>query len=161
MPVRRLLHLRRAARLAALVAAAACEHPLGAAVQPPVVLQTPTAGEILAQRDRWLGAGVTHYAFVYEETGFLICCTEGRPLVVEVQGDSLLAAVPVSGPPCGAGCGGKSIATLFDLAVRAANDGVLTTISFDPVLHYPTRMDLAGPPDASGSELASDLKPLP
>lgn len=48
---------------------------------------------------------------------------------------------------------------IFERAIQAARDGALSGVDFDPQLHYPTRIDLAGPPDASGSEFAGDLRP--
>ena len=46
---------------------------------------------------------------------------------------------------------------LFGLAEREVRDGALGAITFDPQLHYPRRMDILGPPDASGSKFAANL----
>jgi hypothetical protein len=50
---------------------------------------------------------------------------------------------------------------LFERAAQAVRVKALSAITYDPVFDYPTRMDLAGPPDASGSVFASDLQLLP
>lgn len=55
----------------------------------------------------------------------------------------------------------RVVPTLYDPALAALAGGTLTSITFDTVFNYPTRMDLAGPPDASGSILASHLELLP
>ena len=47
------------------------------------------------------------------------------------------------------------------LAAQAARDRNLTSITFHPLLHYPVRMDLGGPPDASGSVFAAHLARSP
>jgi hypothetical protein len=49
---------------------------------------------------------------------------------------------------------------LFNLALGAADGGDLTAIQFDSALRFPRRIDIAGPPDASGSLFASNLQPL-
>ena len=50
---------------------------------------------------------------------------------------------------------------LFDQAQAALAAGTLTAIAYDSTLDFPSRMDLAGPADASGSIFASSLQPLP
>jgi hypothetical protein len=44
---------------------------------------------------------------------------------------------------------------------QAADAGMLRGVRFDPVLGYPTEIDLDGPPDASGSVFATGLRALP
>jgi Family of unknown function (DUF6174) len=61
----------------------------------------------------------------------------------------------------GAPASWPTIDKLFDEAMEAAADGSLRGARFDPALDYPTEIDLAGPPDASGSVFASGLLPLP
>jgi len=50
---------------------------------------------------------------------------------------------------------------LFDQAEAALAAGTLTAITYDSTLDFPSRLDLAGPPDASGSIFASSLELLP
>jgi hypothetical protein len=124
----------------------------------------PTVEDVLTERALWSAQGLTAYSFDYEEAGFFICCTEGQVLRLDVRNDTVVSAVfaatgqPVSG--CPPSCPGATIDRLFALALQALHDQRLSRIAFDPLLHYPTRMDLAGPPDASGSENATDLQPL-
>src|SRR5260370_17865434 len=113
----------------------------------------PIVGDLFAPRAIWSREGLRSYSYDYTETGFFICCTEGQQLKLEVRNDTVASAVfaatgqPVSG----------SLATLptidglFDRAEQAARDHRLGRILFDPRLHYPVRIDLAGPPDSSGS----------
>ena len=54
-----------------------------------------------------------------------------------------------------------TIDKLFDEATQAAASGTLRGARFDPTFDYPSELDLAGPPDASGSVFASGLLLLP
>jgi hypothetical protein len=134
------------------VAALACGNPTG-----------PTSGDLLAQRALWSRQDLKNYSYDYTETGFFICCTEGRQLKLEVRSDTVVSAVfdatgqPVPGSPARL----PTIDVLFDLAERAARDHRLGGILFDAGLHYPVRIDLTGPPDASGVEFAAHVTPLP
>jgi hypothetical protein len=53
-----------------------------------------------------------------------------------------------------------TIDQLFERAEAASAGGTLTGITFNPHFHFPTEMDISGPPDASGSVLASNLHPI-
>jgi hypothetical protein len=84
-------------------------------------------------------------------------------LTLEVRNDTVVSAVfAATGQPA-TGSPGRvpTIDALFDLAMQAARDHRLGAVRFDPRLHYPVRIDLAGPPDASGSELAAHVQRLP
>jgi hypothetical protein len=123
----------------------------------------PSRDDVIAHHASWSTHGLTKYSYVYEETGYFICCTEGQQIRLIVINGVVASAVfvetgqPVPGSPSGF----PTIDALFERAVRAAEATALSAIAYDPVLDYPTRMDLAGPPDASGSVFASDLQPLP
>ena len=54
-----------------------------------------------------------------------------------------------------------TIDQLFTMGIHAAVDNSLTGVTFDPTFDFPLQMDLAGPPDAAGSVLASHLELLP
>ena len=134
------------------VATLACGSPSG-----------PTSGDLLAQRALWSRQGLKNYSYDYTETGFFICCTEGQQMRLQVRNDTVVSAVlaatgqPVPGSPPRL----PTIDALFALAEQAARDHRLSGILFDPLLHYPVRIDLAGPPDASGSEFAAHVQRLP
>ena len=134
------------------VATVACGNAMG-----------PIVGDLFAQRAIWSRQGLRSYSYDYTETGFFICCTEGQQLKLEVRNDTVVSAVfaatgqPVSGSLARL----PTIDGLFDLAEQAARDHRLGGMLFDPLLHYPVRIDLAGPPDASGSELAAHVQRLP
>ncbi len=123
----------------------------------------PTVDDVLTEQARWSTEAVTAYSYDYQETGFFICCTKGQTLTLQVRNDTVVSAVfagtgqPV--PQCPPSCPGATIDRLFERAIQAARNGALSGIVFDRELHYPTRIDLAGPPDASGSEFAAHLKP--
>jgi hypothetical protein len=123
----------------------------------------PIVGDLLAQRAMWSRQGLKSYSYDYTETGFFICCTEGQQLKLAVRNDTVVSAVfaatgqPVTGSPASL----PTIDALFDLAEQAARDYRLSGILFDRLLHYPVRIDLAGHPDASGSEFAAHVQGLP
>jgi hypothetical protein len=116
---------------------------------------------IEAARARWEAQQIHDYQFVYTQTGFNSILT-GKVARVMVFGDTVRSAtdtltgdsIPFAGSLI------PSVGALFDEAVGAAGDGSLTGIQFDPQLSYPTRLDIAGPPDASGSLFLSNLQPL-
>ena len=137
--------------LAALAAASGCDNA-------PVAVRAP---DLQQQRAAWASHNLTRYAYVYETTGFLSAWS-GRPvrLVVingavssaqYVSNDSLLPDPSVF----------PTLDGLFDQAEAALAAGTLTAITFDSTFGFPTRMDLAGPPDASGSIVASGFELLP
>jgi hypothetical protein len=88
----------------------------------------------------------------------------GRAILVEVRNDTVQSATVVATgqllarpytffPP--------TLDGLFDQAAQALQEQKLSAVRFDPQVGYITRMDIAGPPDASGSVFASALQPLP
>jgi len=119
----------------------------------------PSEDTILAHRASWSAQHLSDYSYIYEATGFFIN-TADKPISITVRNNAVASAVfagtgdPVPGSPTNF----PSIDQLFDQALAAARDHSLASITFDPNLGYPTRMELAGPPDASGSLLASQLE---
>jgi hypothetical protein len=122
----------------------------------------PALDDVLAHRATWSARHLNDYVYDYQATGFFILW-DGQQIKLEVRNGAVASAViaatgqPVPGSPSEF----PTVEALFDEAVEAARDHTLRAISFDPDLGYPRRMDLAGPPDASGSVLAIDLQPLP
>jgi hypothetical protein len=123
--------------------------------------QGTSLSEIRAQQARWRSHLIRDYQYLYKQTGFNSQLT-GRTIKVVVLGDTVRMAndtltgdsIPtVWGVP-------PTVDGLFDMALAGFSNGSLTAISFDPALGYPLRLDLAGPPDASGSIFASNLQPL-
>ena len=120
---------------------------------------SPTLAELFTERAAWAAQNLTSYSYDYESTGFFICCTQGQEITLVVRNDTVVSAVfvatgqPVPGSPSGF----PTIDALFGAAERALRNGVLSGITFDPRLHYPLRIDFAGPPDASGSVFAARL----
>ncbi len=116
---------------------------------------------LAVQRSEWEAQHLTSYQYDYLVTGFFINYA-GKPIRVTVQNGVVQSAVfvadsePISQPASFL----PTIDQLFDRAEAASAGGSLTGISFDSRLHFPTEMDLAGPPDDSGSLFASDLHPV-
>jgi hypothetical protein len=130
---------------AALVALVACRDPTGSA--PSVVA---------AQRARWTALGITSYQYDYEVTGFFINFAGRRVHLVVRNGAVQSATDAATGQPMTQPLTQwPTVERLFDEAAGAAR------VTYDARYHYPTEIDVSGPPDASGSVLASDLVPLP
>jgi hypothetical protein len=121
----------------------------------------PDRLDVPVQRAEWDAQGITNYEYDYLVTGFFIDYA-GKPIRLTVRDGAVQSAVfvadsqPTSGPPSSF----PTIDQLFDRAEDASAKGLLTGIAFDPHLHFPTEMDIAGPPDASGSVFASNLRPI-
>lgn len=143
----------RVAALAFLFLAIGCHNPA-----------SPTVGDIAAQQTLWSAEHITTYTFDYEQSGFFVCCTGGQLLTLHVRNDTVVSAVFASTgqpvPRCPPACPGLTIDGLFGRAAQAARDNRLSAIRFDPQLHYPTLIGIAGPPDDSGAEQATNLRPL-
>ncbi len=122
----------------------------------------PTSTDVAQQRLAWSGHHLTRYAYVYEQTGFFTNL-EGHRIGLVVLNDTVRSATDLT-------AGDSALANpaafptvdgLFDEAAAGIAAKDLTAITFDTTFGYPTRMDFSGPPDASGSILASDLALLP
>jgi hypothetical protein len=61
--------LRRLCLLVALSSAVSCRSATA-----------PDAQLVLEHRAKWEARHLTRYAYIYEETGFFICCTEGKQI---------------------------------------------------------------------------------
>jgi len=111
---------------------------------------------VAAHRAQWAALGITSYQYVYELTGFFINFA-GKPVRVVVRNGAVESATEVAtGQPMPQPLTQwPTVEKLFDGAVGA------THVTYDARYHYPAEIDLSGPPDASGSSLASDLVPLP
>ena len=122
----------------------------------------PQTDQVTRQRAVWASHNLSRYSYDYELTGFFTNFT-GRVIRLVVVGDTVRSAVfaatgeSVPGPLVWF----PIVDSLFAQASRAAENHSLTAIEFDPQLGYPVRMDLAGPPDASGSVFAIHVQPLP
>lgn len=122
---------------------------------------SPSPSELQAARTRWQGHFIRDYQYLYEQTGFNTAIS-GRTILVVVIGDTVRMAndtltgdsVPVAWAVM------PTVTGLFDIASRALSSGSLNRVVFDPSLDYPSRIDIAGPPDASGSIFAKQLQPL-
>ncbi len=117
--------------------------------------------ELQAQQARWRSHFIRDYQYLYEQTGFNTSISN-RTIRVIVLGDTVRGAndtltgdsIPVAWGVI------PTVDGLFDSAISGLGNGSLTLIRFDPALGYPVQLDLAGPPDAAGSILASNLQPL-
>jgi uncharacterized protein DUF6174 len=118
--------------------------------------------DVSTHRARWSSRGLTKYAYDYKVTGFLISYA-GHTIHVVVLNSVVLSATDVTTGQAAPGdpSSWPTIDKLFDQATQAATDGSLRGVRFDPTFDYPTEIDLAGPPDASGSLFASGLQLLP
>ena len=119
-----------------------------------------SAATIAQHRAAWLSHGLNRYGFDYQFTGFLINGV-GDHFHVVVIGDTARSVTDINTGLLAIPGDFPSINHLFDEAEAARRNGGLTAIEFDPVLAFPTRITLAGPPDASGSRYATNITPLP
>lgn len=118
--------------------------------------------DIASHRARWETHSLSRYRYDYRTDGFLNTL-EGHTIeLVVIDGAVQAATDEATGEPApGPLDHWPTIDSLFDEATQASANGTLRGITYDPVLDYPSRIDLAGPPDASGSVSASGLQPAP
>ena len=118
--------------------------------------------EISAHRTEWTQRAPAAYEYDYRLTGFFISFA-GREIHVVVRDGVVQSATDVATgePMAGPLTTWPTVAALFDEVTKAADAGMLRGVRFDPVLGYPTEIDLNGPPDASGSVFATGLRALP
>jgi hypothetical protein len=116
---------------------------------------------LAVQRSEWEAQHLTSYQYDYLVTGFFIDYA-GKPIRLTVHNGEVQSAVFVadSEPILGPASSFPTIDQLFDRAEAASAARTLTGITFDSRLHFPTEMDIAGPPDANGSVFASNLHPI-
>src|SRR6476646_6380918 len=123
---------------------------------------SPSKGEISAHRTRWTQRAPEAYEYDYRVTGFFISFVGQHIHLVVRDGVVQSATDAATGQPMAEPLTEwATIAALFDEVVKAADAGMLRGVRFDPVLGYPTEIDLDGPPDASGSVFATGLRALP
>ncbi len=145
-------------RLLSAVSAALALLLCGACDNQPVAIRP--AGLRQAQA-LWTSYHLTRYAYVFQTTGFFINI-DRHPIRLVVLNDSVSSAQDLTTDsllPLGSEF--PTIDGLFVRAAAALAGGTLAGITFDSTFGFPSRMDLAGLPDASGSFLASQLQPLP
>jgi hypothetical protein len=143
----------RARRLVLMLAAStavACREPTG------------TRDDVVRHRARWTARGITSYRYDYRLTGFFIAFA-GKTIRIDVRAGAVQSATDAATGQAmpGPTTQWPTIERLFDQAESAAALGDLRGITYDPVLDYPTQIDVNGPPDASGSLFASGLVQLP
>jgi hypothetical protein len=118
--------------------------------------------DVSGHRARWLSHGLTKYAYDYKVTGFLISYA-GHDIHLVILNGAVQSATDITTGQAAPGepSSWPTIDKLFEEAAQAAANGSLRGARFDATLDYPTELDLAGPPDASGSIFASRVIPLP
>ena len=119
----------------------------------------PSLIDIERAEAQWTAHNLTRYAYQYETT----CCTalSGQAIRLVVIADTVRSAqfvatndsLPVDFLP--------TIDALFTLAIALRGEGRLAAAQFDPTFGFPTRLEISGPPDASGAILASNIELLP
>ncbi len=117
--------------------------------------------QLQVRRDAWAAERLTSYEYDYQLGQGWFINFSGRWIHLVVREDTVRSATDVAtGQPMPEPLAiWPTIDRLFDEAQQAAASGTLTAIRYDPQLGYPTEIDLSGPPDASGSILASNLTP--
>lgn len=144
------MHIARCVPLALVVACSLSGAPTA-----------PSLQDVLQERTLWSAHHLTKYAFVYEVTGFFINIS-GHPIRLVVLADTVRSATDMTtGDSVPGSATFPTLDGLFDRAIAALSSGALTAITYDSTFSFPNRMDFAGPPDASGSILASGLELLP
>ena len=122
---------------------------------------SPSRASLSQELAAWRAHAPPAYRFDYEFTGFFAVGV-GQPFRITVRHDTVQSVINLStGQPDTAVWRFPTIETLFQSAQGASQSGSLSNVSFNLVLHYPTEIDIAGPPDAGGSLFASNLAALP
>ncbi len=158
---RRLRWLTTTLLVMPLAAAGCVRTPTSATPGDPPGPASTKPGDVLAMQAQWLARGITSYRYDFNQGGFFNDCP--RPVRVYAHGAVIDSAfVVATGEKLDSAtvqfCA-RTIDGLFQIAVSASDSGSLTAIQYDSTYGYPTKMDLAGPPDASGFLAASALQP--
>lgn len=150
----RFLSTSRALTVAVLSLAVACSD----STEPRV-----SSADIAQHRAQWESHHLTRYAYDYVlGSGFFISYAGHTMHIVVVGGVvSSVSDVTLGQQLSGDLSHWPTIDALFDQAEAAESAKALTKIRFDPTFDFPTEMDIAGPPDASGGVFASNLQLLP
>lgn len=148
--------------LAVTIAAVSLLSGCRESIDPSAPRTAISTDEIAAHRTHWTQRALAAYEYDYRLTGFFIQFA-GRNIHLVVRDGVVRSATDAATGEAMTGplTQWPTIATLFDEVTQAADGGVLRAVRFDPVLEYPTEIDLDGPPDASGSVFATGLRPLP
>jgi hypothetical protein len=138
---------------------------IGLAAAPVGCRDAPTApslADLQRARAEWTAHHLTRYAYRYMTTGFFNAW-DGREIRLVVLADTVRSAqyVSTNDSVLGGPATLPTIDALFTRAIAALDDGTLVAVEFDPTFGYPTRLQLSGPPDASGVIVASDIELLP
>ncbi len=111
---------------------------------------------------QWSTRGLENYRYDFGQGGFFNACP--RPVRVFVRAGVVDSAILIATNEKLSLVGYMqscvpTIDDLFSDAASAAQAGTLTKITIDPQYGYPTMIQIAGPPDASGYLTASALQP--
>jgi hypothetical protein len=120
----------------------------------------PSLSDIQRAEAEWTTHNLTRYAYRYKTIGGF-SALDGQAIRLVVLGDTVRSAqfvatndsVPVAFLP--------TINALFTLAIARRAEDRLVAAQFDSTFGYPRRLELSGPPDASGVVVASDIELLP
>lgn len=123
---------------------------------------SPSVSDLVQAKASWTARHLSRYEYRYQTTGFFIAYG-GQQIRLVVLADTVRSAqfvasneaVPVEPSSL------PTIDRLFAMAIEARRNGTLLAFTLDPTLGYPTRLQLSGPPDASGVIEASNLELLP
>lgn len=122
----------------------------------------PTAFLIREHQAAWDAQRPAHYSYKIAQSGFFVY--EPSPVItIDVRADTVrFEVLDNTGDTLSLRPGERpTLDDLFASALAAQATGQLSAITFDPAASYPTRMVFSGPPDASGSVLASALHAEP
>ncbi len=138
--------------LAALIVAAGCSSST-----------EPSSRTVDLRRETWTQQRLTDYTYDYQLGSTFFINFSGRWIHIVVRGNAVVSATDVATGQAMPGplSTWPTVDQLFDEARQAAQDGALAGIHNDPQYGDPTEIDLAGPPDASGSIYAKNLVPTP
>lgn len=123
----------------------------------------PTVENLLEHQQIWNAQGLTHYTYDYLIGPGFLNQFAGRSMRLEVSQGVVVSAIfvasgePVPGPASQL----PTIDTLFAQSLALVRSGNLKRIAFDASRGYPSSIDIAGPPDASGRLAATNLQRLP
>ena len=123
---------------------------------------SPSVTDLQRAQASWKAHGLSRYAYRYETMGFFNAF-DGKAMRLVVLSDTVRSAQFVATNAAVPGAPGTlpTIDGLFATAIAARANGTLVSVTFDPTFGYPTLIELSGPPDASGSILASAIELLP
>lgn len=137
--------------------------PVVVAAAAAATCRSPTlvSQQLVRQREAWNATGITHYTFVYQESGF----DHGANAIVanvEVNADTVVRAVDGAGATVYAtGARYPTIDAIFDRITAAQSGKHLSSATFDPVAGYPTQAVISGTTGIVGILQASAVTAVP